>query len=170
MRTIERSVLFALFLGSALSASPQDRKPGLYQVTLTTTTVSPSATTYPPRTMQACLTQEMIDKYGAIVPETPIRACQFVNITKRPGGTTADFTCSGSINGGGKLEVNWTDSEHAKGNLHFTGTIHPGDNEIKIEWNAATNSVYKGPDCGALKANPPQTPPPTVPPAALKPE
>jgi hypothetical protein len=166
MRTIERSVLFAIFLGSAIPASPQDRKPGLYEVTLTTTTISPSANTYPPRTMQACLTREMIDKYGAIVPETPIRACQFVNIAKKSDGMTADFTCSGFIMGNGTLVVNWSDSEHTKGNLHFSGTIRPGDHEIKIEWNAATTSVYKGPDCGTLTpASPPQSPPP----AALSP-
>jgi hypothetical protein len=159
MRTIERSVLFAIFLGASISASPQDRKPGLYDVTLTTTTVTPSSNTYPPRTMQACLTQEMIDKYGAIVPETPSRACQFINITKKPGGMTADFSCSGFIMGKGTLVVNWSDSEHTKGNLHFSGTIRPGDNEIKIEWNAATTSVYKGPDCGAVKPAPPSSPP-----------
>ena len=172
MRTIERSVLFAIFL--RLWLSPLARKtanPASTRSTLTTTTVAPSATTYPPRTMHACLTPEMIEKYGAIVPETPIRACQFVNITKRPGGTTADFTCSGPINGSGKLEVNWTDSEHSKGNLHFSGTIRPGDNEIKIEWNAATASVYKGPDCGAVRPTPPSpAPQPAAPPAAPKPE
>jgi hypothetical protein len=161
MRTIERSVLLASLFAFALSASPQDRKPGLYELTLTTTTVSPSATTYPPRTSQVCLTQQLIDKYGAIVPENLTRACQLANVVKKPGGMTADLVCSGFIMGKGTLEVNWSDSEHAKGNLHFSGTIHPGDNEIKIEWSAATSSVYKGPDCGALKPVPlpPATPP-----------
>jgi hypothetical protein len=168
MRTIERSVLLVSLLASALAASPQDRKAGLYELTMVTTTISPSATTYPPRTMQACLTQEMIDKYGTIVPETPTRACQFVNIVKKTGGMTADFACSGPINGSGKLEVNWSDSEHAKGNLHFSGTIRPGDNEIKIEWSAATSSVYKGPDCGSTKPAPP--PPPSAPPTAPQPQ
>jgi hypothetical protein len=161
-------VLLACFLTSSLTASPQDRKPGLYELTVTTTTVSPSANTYPPRTMQVCFSQEMIDKYGAIVPDTPTRACQFVNVVKKPGGMTADLACSGYITGKGTLEVNWSDSEHAKGNLHFSGTIRPGDNEIKIEWSAATNSVYKGPDCGTVK--PPAMPPPVPPPTVAQPQ
>jgi hypothetical protein len=170
MRTIERSVLFAILLGSSITASPQDRKPGLYEVTLTTTTVSPSANAYPPRTMQVCLTQEMIDKYGAIVPDNLTRACQLENVVKKPGGTTADLTCSGFIMGKGTLVVSWSDSEHTKGNIHFSGTIRPGDNEIKIEWNAATSSVYKGSDCGTLKpAQPPQSSAPPTPPAGTQP-
>jgi hypothetical protein len=169
MRTIERSVLLVFFVVCALAVCAQDRKPGLYELTMVTTTVSPSANTYPPRTMQVCLTQDMIDKYGAIVPENLTRACQFANIVKKAGGMTADLVCSGFIMGKGTIVVNWSDSEHSKGNLHFSGTIRPGDNEVKIEWNAATNSAYKGPDCGAL-ATPPPAPPPTAPPVAPKPE
>jgi hypothetical protein len=93
----------------------------------------------------------MIDKYGAIVPENLSNVCQLVNVVKKPGGMTADIVCSAAIKGKGTLEVVWSDSEHSKGNLHFSGTIHPGDNDIKIEWNAVTSSVYKGPDCGTLK-------------------
>jgi len=152
-------VLLSCLLATALACA-QDRKPGLYEMTMVTTTVSPSAATYPPRTMQYCLTQEMIDKYGAMVPDTPTRACQLVNVVKKSGGMTADMVCSGPINGNGKLEVNWSDSEHAKGNLHFSGTIRPGQDDIKIEWNAASTSVYKGPDCGTVKPTPPPTPPP----------
>ena len=165
MRTIERSVLFACLFASSLTASPQDRKPGLYEMTMVTTTISPSANTYPPRTMQYCLSQEMIDKYGAMVPETPTRACQLANVVKKPGGMTADLVCSGFIVGKGTLVVNWSDSEHSKGNLHFSGTIRPGENEVKIEWSAVTSSVYKGPDCGAVKTpSMPPAPPPTAPP------
>jgi hypothetical protein len=38
--------------------------------------------------------------------------------------------------------------------------MRPGDKDIKIEWTAETDSVYKGPDCGALK---PVAPAPTPP-------
>lgn len=167
MRTIERSVLFVFFFSSTLAVCAQDRKPGLYEMTMVTTTVLPSANTYPPRTMQYCLSQEMIDKYGAMVPETPTRACQLANVVKKPGGMTAELVCSGFIMGKGTLEVNWSDSEHAKGNLHFSGTIRPGDNQVKVEWSAVTSSVYKGPDCGAVKTpSPPPAPPPATPPAS----
>jgi hypothetical protein len=151
MHAIKYSLLFGCFIAPTLVATAQDRKPGLYEVTLATTTVSPTPEVHPPRTWQACLTQEMIDKYGAIVPENLSNVCQLVNVVKKPGGMTADIVCSAAIKGKGTLEVVWSDSEHSKGNLHFSGTIHPGDNDIKIEWNAVTSSVYKGPDCGALK-------------------
>jgi hypothetical protein len=151
MHAIKYSLLFGCFIAPTLAATAQDRKPGLYEVTLATTTVSPTPEVHPPRTWQACLTQEMIDKYGAIVPENLSNVCQLVNVVKKPGGMTADIVCSAAIKGKGTLEVVWSDSEHSKGNLHFSGTIHPGDNDIKIEWNAVTSSVYKGPDCSALK-------------------
>lgn len=156
--------IFSAAFAIVFTAGAQDRKPGLYELTMVTTTVSPSATTYPPRTVQACLTQEMIDKYGAIVPDTPIRACQLANIVKKADGMTAEMVCSGAIHGKGTLEVNWSDSEHAKGSLHFSGTIHPGEQDIKVEWSAATSSVYKGPDCSSLKPTPPPQPPPATPP------
>jgi hypothetical protein len=151
MRAIDRCILFGSLLAATLAAGAQDRKPGLYDVTLTTTTVSPSSSVYPPRTSQACLTQEMIDKYGAIVPQNLSRLCQLTNVVKKAGGMSADIACSGALIGKGTMEVNWTDGEHSKGNIHFSGTMHPGEKEIKIEWNAATASVYKGPDCSTLK-------------------
>lgn len=158
MHALKQSLLCASLVAANLAVSGQDRKPGLYEVTLVTTTVSPSAEAHSPRTWQACLTQEMIDKYGAIVPERLTNACQLVNVVKNPGGMKADMVCSGFINGKGALQVNWSDSEHSKGTLHFSGTMHPGQNDIKIEWSAETTSVYKGPDCGDLK---PPTPPST---------
>ena len=158
MRAIHRYLLVNCLLASALAAGAQDRKPGLYDLTLTTTTVSPSSSVYPPRTMQVCLTQEMIDKYGAIVPQNLTHLCQVTNVVKKPGGMSADLVCSGALNGNGTLQVNWTDSEHTKGSIHFSGTIHPGESDIKIEWNAATSSAYKGPDCGAVKPAEPAKP------------
>ncbi|HEY4382430.1 MAG TPA: DUF3617 family protein [Acidobacteriaceae bacterium] len=156
------SCIYLFLLATVVAAAAQDRKPGLYEVTVVTTTVSPSATTYPPRTMQTCLTPEMIEKYGAIVPETPARTCQLANVVKKAGGMTAELVCSGAINGKGTMEVNWTDSEHTRANLHFSGTIHPGQNDIKVEWNAATTSTYKGPDCSAVKSASPPQPPPSI--------
>jgi hypothetical protein len=155
MRNLKNCAKLICFLFAAAGAGGQNRKPGLYDVTITTTTVSPSPNTYPPRTIQACLTQEMIEKYGAIVPEFLSNPCQLTNIVKKPGGMSADMVCSGRMTGKGTLAVNWTDGEHSKGNLHFSGSMLPGDREIKIEWTAVTVSAYKGPDCGDLKpANP----------------
>jgi hypothetical protein len=154
MRTLRTCIALSCLL-AASAGKCQSRKPGLYDVTITTTTVSPSPNAYPPRTIQPCLTQQMIDKYGAIVPQDLANVCQLTNVVKKSGGMTADMVCSGPMTGKGTLEVNWTDGEHSKGNLHFSGSMRPGDQEIKIEWTAVTVSAYKGPDCGELKpANP----------------
>ncbi len=149
MRTILIAILVGPLFGLSLPASAQQqRKPGLYDLTITTTTVLPAAAVFPPRTRPACLTQEMIDKYGAIVPETLTRSCQLVNVVKKADGMTADMVCSGGITGKGALDVTWTDSEHSKGTLHFSGEMSLAQPPIKIEWTAASTSVYKGPDCG----------------------
>jgi len=160
MRAARLRFLFVVPFVAILAAGAQERKLGLYEVTLTTTTVSPSAATYPPRVSRMCLTQEMSDKYGAIVPDNITRMCQLANVVKKTGGMTAEIVCSGSIIGKGTLEVNWSDSEHSKGSVHFSGTIRPGENEIKIEWSATTSSVYKGPDCSTLNPTPAPAPAP----------
>ncbi len=166
MRAFERCILFGCLVAAALTARAQDtrespqRKPGLYDLTVTTVTVSPSPSSGAARTRQVCLTQEMIDKYGAIVPDNLTNICQLTNIVKRSGGMSAGIACSGPLVGQGTLQVNWADPEHAKGTIHFSGVMHPGDKDIKIEWTAETDSVYKGPDCGALKPAPPAPTPP----------
>lgn len=172
MRQWTICTILGCFLLAALSMDGQTQKPGLYDVTITTTTVfpsrkaSPSGTVHPPRNIQSCLTQDMIDQYGAIVPQYLANTCQLTNVVKKPGKMTADMVCSGRMTGKGTLEIGWNDSEHAKGLLHFSGSMRPGENEIKIEWSAATTSVYKGPDCGELKPTAPSLPPqaPTAPP------
>ena len=156
MRNLKTCITFGCLFLAVAGAQDQNRKPGLYDVTITTTTASPSPNARPPRTIQACLTREMIDKYGAIVPDYLSNLCQLANVVKKPEGMNADIVCSSSrMTGKGTLDVSWTDSEHTKGTIHFSGSMRPGDNEIKIEWTAVTVSAYKGPDCGELKpANP----------------
>jgi hypothetical protein len=172
MRHMHVCITLGYFLLTAPIAKGQTQKPGLYDMTITTTTVfpsrkaSPSGKLHPPRNIQACLTQDMVDKYGAIVPQYLANTCQLTNVVKKTGGMTADMVCSGRMNGKGTLQIDWADSEHAKGLLHFSGTMRPGDDEIKIEWSAVTTSAYKGPDCGELKPTAPSPPPqaPSAPP------
>ncbi len=146
-----------LFMAIHASTSAQDaapapeRKPGLYDVTFSTITTAPSASTTPTRTRQVCLTQAMIDKYGAIVPDNLTHICQLANVVKKSGGMTADLVCSGPVTGKGTLTVNWSDSEHSKGEIHFSGSMQPGATPIKIEFSATTASTYKGPDCGTFR-------------------
>ena len=161
MRPIKACMALCCLFALACSAAAQNRKPGLYDLTVTTTTISPAPPkpTVASRTRQVCLTQEMIDKYDAIVQDDLSRLCQVTNVVKKPGGMTADIVCSRGLTGKGTLEVTWSDSEHAKGSIHFSGSMQPRDTPIQIEWNAVTESAYKGPDCGDLKPRTPPTPP-----------
>lgn len=103
-------------------------------------------------TIKVCLTQEQIDKYGAIVPQS--RGCQVTNIVKKANGMTADMECSGTMSGKGTLESTLTDEEHAKGKVHFVGTMHMGPNTRPVEWTVQSSSVFKSADCGDVKPAP----------------
>lgn len=135
----------------------QARKPGLWEMTTNQTwQQSPFPPGMPnpmgngPRTTQVCVTQEQLDKYGAVVPQQS-RYCQVTNVVKKPNGMTADMECTGPMSGKGTLESSWTDPDHAKGKVHFTGEIHMGSNTKPIEWTAESNSVFKSSDCGNVK-------------------
>ena len=103
-------------------------------------------------TTQVCLTQQQIDKYGAIPPQT--RSCQVTNIVKKSDGMTAELECTGSMSGKGTVEATWIDSEHAKGKVHFTGELRMGPNTKPVEWTAESTSVFKSSDCGSVKPAP----------------
>jgi hypothetical protein len=99
------------------------------------------------------LTQAIIDKYGAPVPQTR-GDCQITNIVMKANSMTADMVCSGKMNGKGLLESSWTDSSHSKGKVHFIGAMQMGPNSMPVEWTAESTSVYKGTDCGNVKPMP----------------
>ncbi len=132
----------------------QSRKAGLWELTTTQTwqqspfpAGAPGAGT--PHTIKVCLTQDQIDKYGAIVPQT--RGCQVTNIVKKGQGMTADMVCTGTMSGKGTLESSSSDGEHAKGKVHFVGSIRAGTNSQPIEWTSESSSVFKSADCGGVK-------------------
>jgi hypothetical protein len=107
-----------------------------------------------PHTTQVCLTQEMIDKYGAPVPGTSRGSCQVTNVSLKLTGMSATLVCSGQMSGTGTVESSWTIPDHAKGKVHFTGTLTMGPNTKPVEWTSESESVYKGPDCGSVKPLP----------------
>lgn len=138
----------------------QARKPGLWEMTATQTwqqSPFPAGANSPfsspmTHTTQVCLTQEQIDKYGAVVPQT--RGCQVTNIVKKADGMTADMECTGAMSGKGTLESHLTDDNHAKGKVHFIGTMKMGPNAKPVEWTVESSSVFKGADCGTVKPVP----------------
>jgi hypothetical protein len=105
-----------------------------------------------PRTRQVCLTQEHIDKFGAPVPAA--NGCKVINVERKPTGMTAELVCDGRTKGKGTVESTWTDSEHAKGSVHFTGTVQAGPRERPLEWTTKSTSVYKGAECGSVAPEP----------------
>lgn len=106
-----------------------------------------------PHTTQICVTQEQIDKYGTVPPQTR-GDCQVTNIVKKANGMSADMVCTGHMGGKGTLEASWTDDSHSTSKMHFTGTMQMGPNSTPVEWTVESSSVFKGPDCGSVKPAP----------------
>jgi hypothetical protein len=145
------------------------RKPGLWEITTTMTwqqSPFPAGMQLPPQaaaafggaphTIQYCLTQEMIDRFGAPMPQNRA-GCTVSNVQKGPSSMTADWVCTGAMQGKGSIESHWTDSGTATGKMHFVGSMQMGPNPTPIEWTSESTSVYKGADCGSVK--PPPLPP-----------
>ena len=104
-------------------------------------------------TAQVCLTQEMIDEYGALLPHDN-RQCKIENRVTTESKTTGDYVCSGGMEGKGQLESTWIDPEHVKGEARFEGTLLVGSERQTIEWTTDSLSEFKSASCGAVKPHP----------------
>jgi Protein of unknown function (DUF3617) len=146
------------------------RKPGLWEITTIMTwqqSPFPPGMQLPPQaaaafggapiTAQYCLTQQMIDRFGAPMPQNRA-GCQISNVQKTPNSVSADWVCNGNMVGKGSIESHWSDNGTATGKVHFVGTMQMGPNPTPVEWTSQSTSVYKGPDCGSVQ--PPPLPPP----------
>ncbi len=139
-----------------LMAQP-NRQPGLYETTSNMTwqqSPMPNGMQMPgggPHTTQMCFTQEMIDKYGAPAPQQSRGNCQMANVNKTATGMTADWICTGQMNGKGSVESSWTGDGKSTAKVHFAGTMQMGPRSAPIEWTIESTSAYKGPDCGNVK-------------------
>ena len=148
-------------LASALIALAQHPKPkpGLYQVTNKMTwqqSPFPDDMQAPKgsgasHTAQTCITQAQIDKYNGPKPEAHGGSCQISDIQKRVSGMTAEISCGPPMTGKGTVETRWINSGHSKSKIHFTGSMHVGQNLKTIEWTVDSDSIYKGADCGSVK-------------------
>jgi hypothetical protein len=148
---------------AAFAWAQANRKPGLWEMTTTMTwqqSPMPPGMTMPPganspfgggpRTTQVCLTQAMIDKYGAPMPQSRSGECQISNVVLKASSMTADWVCSGRMAGKGTLESSWAIPDQATGKVHFVGTMQMGPNSRQVEYTIESSSVYKGPDCGSV--------------------
>ena len=157
MRRIQVSIAFGCcLLATAGLVQGQQRKTGLWELTTVTTFQqapgSIGASGPATRTSQICLTQQMIDKYGSILPATNAD-CHLTNIVRKEQSMKAELVCAGPMKGTGTIESSFT-AETAKGKVHFTGSIQQGESSAPIEWTADSTSVFKSPDCGVVKPMP----------------
>ena len=156
MRKVWMTLGVGLFAVSAVAMGPE-KKPGLWEVTSTMTWVQapfPQVPPSAPRTNKVCITQEMMDKYGAIQPSAERGDCKMENQSMTASGFTADLVCTGQINGKGSFQSTWTDSEHSSGTMHFTGSFNMGGQQKPVEWTNKYSSTFVSSDCGSVKPPP----------------
>ncbi len=152
------TTLICCFLAAAVFAWAQNRKAGLWEMT-TTTAFPPSLERTPgipagptPHTSMVCLTQPLLEKYGAPLPQTR-GGCRVTSLDKKESSMTAELDCTGRVTGKINAESSWT-ADRAKGTVHFTGTVMNGASSRQVEWTATSVSVFKGEDCGSVKPYP----------------
>jgi len=156
------TMCLCLFVLAIFAWAQAIRKPGLWEMTTNMTwqkSPLPPGVNLPPgmkspfsgmtTTTQVCLTQAMIDKYGAPVSQNQ-RDCKIVNVVMHASSMTADLICSGKMNGKGEMQSSWTGGNTATGKTHFAGTMQSGPNSMPVEWTVNSTSTYKGPDCGSV--------------------
>jgi hypothetical protein len=150
--------LFAM----TMLASAHAQKAGLWEVSSTLTFQKPGsvgmfsgtqaggAAPAGGQALPVCLTQELIDKYGVILPPS-LRDCQLINVVKSPNGMRADMACSGRMNGKGSIETSWPDDEHAQGKIHFTSKSGQGAQAMIMTWTQDSSAAFKSADCGSVR-------------------
>jgi hypothetical protein len=107
------------------------------------------------RTSDVCLTQEMIDKFGAPFANPQAQeSCTTSNVVLKPTSMSAEMTCTGKMNAHATIESSWPGGNTAHGTVHFTGTMQMGANSIPVEYTVESTSTYKGADCGSVKPLP----------------
>jgi hypothetical protein len=158
-----RKIQVAIPLGCCLAvlavyAWAQGRKAGLYEVTSAMTwQQSPFPSGMGPgtgaHTSQVCVTQEQIDKYNGVPPQTR-GECQVTNMVTKPDGYKAEISCGGPMKSSGTVEATYDGEGHGKTKMHMTGSMQMGPNSKPVEYTMISDSTYKGADCGSVKPIP----------------
>jgi len=165
MRKTKLWIAFLCCLSAAAVYAPAQTRPaGLWTLTTTTTwqksPYGPGSAGRPanggPHKKDVCLTQEMIDQWGALLPQSHGN-CKIENKVDIPSGMTANWVCTGRMSGQGALKYTWSDVRHAEGSVHFVGSILDGEQTIPVEWTTQETAVFKSADCGGVQ--PPPLPP-----------
>ncbi len=146
---------------TVLAWAQMHRKAGLWEVTSSMTwqqsPMPPGMQAPPgspfsgaPHTNLVCVTQAQIDQYGGPPPQTHGN-CQVTGFQMRPDGMNAAIACTGQVAGDGTVEGSWSDPDHARVKVHFTGTMTMGQNSRPIEWTMDMHSMFKSSDCGNIR-------------------
>jgi hypothetical protein len=143
-------------LAAAVFAWAQGRKAGLYEVTTTRTFqqspfpagMGPGAGK--PQITQVCVSQEQIDKYNGVPPQTR-GDCQVTNITKRADGYSAEVACTGQMAMKGTVDATYSPDGHGHTKVHMVGAMQMGPNSKPVEMTIENDATYKGADCGSVK-------------------
>ena len=100
-----------------------------------------------PISTDVCLTQALIDKFGAPLPKVG-GSCQITRLDKKANSVSADMVCTGATTGKATMESTWT-ANQATGSVHFVGTA-----PRPMEWTSKSTSVFKSADCGGVQPFP----------------
>ena len=151
------AMLGCCFVTLATCAQGQSKqKPGLWEITSSMTMSGmPQAPQMGSHTMQICVTQAMIDRYGGAYTNQQRGNCQTTNVVVTPGGMSANMTCSGQMSMTGTVQTTFVDANTTKSTVHMTMTTGNGQT---MTMTTESTSTYKGPDCGSVK---PVTMPPS---------
>jgi hypothetical protein len=113
--------------------------------------MSMPASPFAPHTTQVCVTQAMIDKYGAPYSNPQRGNCKVSNVTMKPNGMSADIACTGQMSTTGTVESTWSEAGSVTTKVHMTGTMQMGQNSRPVDMTVTSTSAYKGADCGSVQ-------------------
>jgi hypothetical protein len=100
-----------------------------------------------------CLTKEMIDSYGVILPPS-LKGCEMYNVQQTADSYKADMSCKGGFNGFGSVESKWTDEDHVVGKIRFVSKTKETSDARMLTWTEDASAVFKSSDCGTVKPHP----------------
>lgn len=156
------SVAYCVFVGTSVCGAQETKKAGLWEISTTTRIQQQGETpgnlnargsgadSAPASGMAVCLTRELLDTYGVILPPS-LKDCDLSNVAQAADSFKADLTCKGGYNGFGSIESTWTDEEHVTGKLRFVSKTKEATNGRALTWTQESTAVFKGEDCGAVK-------------------
>jgi hypothetical protein len=149
------STLGCCLLALATVVWAQNRKAGLWEMTTTIHAPQPQPgslagpTNTAPQTTQVCLSQALIDRFGAPLPVGG-ENCKVTSLHKNANSMTAEIVCSGHMSMKETVESTWT-ADHATGSVHYSGSMLTGGGTRTVDWTSETTSVLKSADCGSVK-------------------